>query len=162
MTSRQALEAVAGFTHASSVIAVVSWSDVELGTLTRALEPLKRSALPNFPDAVHVAPEIVPVFPFPDASATVVPEPSSNEYAATRPVPAVAFATADEDPGASTRRVAAAAATTIFRAVRETGTCDMRILEKTPLTPAGSAVWLRRKLTSVAARVTARSGGPFG
>jgi hypothetical protein len=28
--------------------------------------------------------ETVPLFPFPDASATVVPDPSSNPYAATR------------------------------------------------------------------------------
>ena len=28
---------------------------------------------------------IVPLFPLPDASVTVVPDPSSNAYAATRP-----------------------------------------------------------------------------
>jgi hypothetical protein len=37
------------------------------------------------PDADHVALVIVPLFPFPDASVTVVPDPSSNPYAATNP-----------------------------------------------------------------------------
>jgi hypothetical protein len=51
---------------------------------TRALEPLKLSALPYLPAAVQVAPDTIPVLPFPDESATVDPEPSPNEYAATR------------------------------------------------------------------------------
>src|SRR5260370_742754 len=52
---------------------------------TRALVPLKTSALPYFPAVVQVAFAIVPVFPFPEESATVVPVPSLNEYAATNP-----------------------------------------------------------------------------
>jgi hypothetical protein len=47
---------------------------------------LKESALPYFPAAVQVAPEIVPVLPFPDASLMVGPEPSSKEYAAVSPL----------------------------------------------------------------------------
>jgi hypothetical protein len=34
---------------------------------------------------LHVAPEITPVLLFPDASAVVVPTPSLNPHAATRP-----------------------------------------------------------------------------
>ena len=56
--------------------------------MTNALLPLNCNALPYLPDAAHVVFAIVPVWPFPDASATVVPEPSSNAYAATRPVAA--------------------------------------------------------------------------
>ncbi len=50
-----------------------------------AFDPLKESALPNFPALDHVAPFTAPVWPFPLASATLVPVPSSNPYAATRP-----------------------------------------------------------------------------
>jgi hypothetical protein len=46
---------------------------------------LNTSALPNFPDVVHVVFATVPVFPVPEESFTVVPEPSLNEYAATKP-----------------------------------------------------------------------------
>src|SRR5207244_6291817 len=52
---------------------------------TQALVPLNESALPLWP-AAHAAFAIVPLFPLPDASATVDPVPSSNEYAATSPV----------------------------------------------------------------------------
>ena len=45
--------------------------------------PLNTSALPYLPEFVQVAPLIVPLFPFPEASATVVPVPSLNPYAAT-------------------------------------------------------------------------------
>src|SRR5262252_4924599 len=83
MTSRQALLTVVGLTHASSVMAVVRCSDAESAMVTRALEPLKVKALSNLP-VVHVAFEIVPVFPWPDRSVMVVPEPSLNAYAATR------------------------------------------------------------------------------
>src|SRR5262249_29289383 len=84
MTSRQLDVTTAGFTHASSVIPVVRCSEAESGIETRALVPLKESASPNLPDVVHVALVIVPVLPFPEASATDVPDPSSNPYAATR------------------------------------------------------------------------------
>src|SRR5262245_43813450 len=82
MTSRQTLETADGFTHASSVI-VVRWGVAESGIVTCAPGP-NVNAPPNFPAAVHAAPDTVPVFNLPDTSATWVPEPSSNEYAATR------------------------------------------------------------------------------
>jgi hypothetical protein len=74
-----------GNTHASSVIPVVRSRDAESFTVTRAFVPLNSNALPNFPALVQVAVPTEPAFPFPDASATVAPPPSSNPYAATRP-----------------------------------------------------------------------------
>jgi hypothetical protein len=53
-------------------------SEAESGMLTRALVPLKESAFPYLPLVVQVAPLIVPVLALPDASTTVVPEPSSK------------------------------------------------------------------------------------
>ena len=50
-----------------------------------AFVPLKESALPNFPALVQVAPFDRARVAVPDGSATVVPVPSSNPYAATRP-----------------------------------------------------------------------------
>src|SRR5262245_37823743 len=85
------LDTVVGFTQASSVIAEPRCRVAESGTLTVAFDPLKDSPLPYFPAAVHAAFASVPVLPLPEASATVVPEPSLNAYAATRP-PAVACA----------------------------------------------------------------------
>ncbi len=69
-----------GFTQASSVIAVVRWSDAESSTETNAFVPLNERALPYLPAVApaHVAPESVPVLPLPDWSAVVVPMPSSN------------------------------------------------------------------------------------
>src|SRR5689334_20653563 len=74
-----------GFTHASSVIPVVRSSDEASLIDTQAFVPLNTSALPYMPAVVHLALEIVPVFPFPEASATVVPMPSLKLYAAIRP-----------------------------------------------------------------------------
>ena len=68
-----------GFTHASNVIAEVSSSEGESLMVTIELVPLNTSALSYFPDVVHVALDIVPVFPFPDKSATVAPVPSLKE-----------------------------------------------------------------------------------
>jgi hypothetical protein len=85
ITSRHALVTVDGFTHASSVIAPVNWSEALSGTVTRELVPLKLSAPPYFPVPAHVVFAAVPVLPLPEASATDVPDPSSNAYAATRP-----------------------------------------------------------------------------
>src|SRR5262249_32705282 len=48
--------------------------------------PLKLSAFPYLPVVAHVAFEIVPLLPLPEESVTVVPEPSSNPYAATSPL----------------------------------------------------------------------------
>ena len=53
--------------------------------MTSALVPLNCSALPYLPAVAQVAFVIVPLLPFPDASVTVVPDPSSNPYAATSP-----------------------------------------------------------------------------
>ena len=74
-----------GLTQASRVIAVVSCSDAELGTVTRELVPLNVRALPYLPAAAHVVFATVPVPPPPDASATLIPDPSSNANAATSP-----------------------------------------------------------------------------
>src|SRR5579871_6143999 len=95
MTSRQALSTSEGFTQASKVIPVVRSKDAASLIVTQALLPLNTSAFPYFPAVVQVAFAIVPVFPFPDASVTVLPVPSLNEYAATNPetnVPVVALA----------------------------------------------------------------------
>src|SRR4051794_5440248 len=75
----------AGSSQASSVNPAVRPSDDELGTVTHAFVPLNESALPNLPFAAHVAFAIVPLFPAPDWSPTVVPAPSLKPYAATRP-----------------------------------------------------------------------------
>ena len=76
--SRHALETVVGSTQASSVMPELSCSELLPGIVTRLLVPLNESALPNLPAVVQVAPEIVPLLPFPEASVTVVPVPSSN------------------------------------------------------------------------------------
>jgi hypothetical protein len=83
MTSRHALVIRDGLTHASSVIPAVKCNDAASLTVIFAFVPLNTRASPYFPDAVQVAFEIVPVFPFPEASATVVPVPSLKAYAAT-------------------------------------------------------------------------------
>jgi hypothetical protein len=75
---------VEGSTHASNVIPLDSCNDAELGTVTTELVPLNFNAPPNFPAVLQVVFATVPLFPFPDASVTVVPDPSSNPYAATR------------------------------------------------------------------------------
>src|SRR6185295_551911 len=53
--------------------------------VTRPEEPLNDNADPYLPALDQVAPEIVPVLPLPEASLTVLPDPSSKAYAATRP-----------------------------------------------------------------------------
>src|SRR3954453_14451299 len=89
MTSRQALETVDGSTQASRVTAFVTCSEAELGTFTRALVPLNESAPPYLPPAAQAAFASEPALPFPEASATVVPDPSPNPYAAPSPEAAV-------------------------------------------------------------------------
>src|SRR2546430_16559868 len=74
-----------GYTHASSVIPVVSPNDAAFSTVTFAVVPLNTSALPYRPAAVHVAPLTAPVWLFPEASPTAVPAPSLNPHAATSP-----------------------------------------------------------------------------
>ena len=76
---------VEGLTHASSVKPVERCRPAASGTVTSALLPLNRNALPCLPAAAQFAFTIVPVWPLPDASVTVVPDPSSNPYAATSP-----------------------------------------------------------------------------
>jgi hypothetical protein len=80
------------------VNAPLRWSEALSGTVTRELLPLKVSAFPNLPVAAHAVFAAVPALPFPDASATAVPDPSSNPYAATSP------GVADVPAGARTRR----------------------------------------------------------
>src|SRR5262245_8677519 len=92
MTSRQLVVTADGLTHASSVIALVRCREAASGIVTSALMPSNDNPAPYIP-VVHVALVMNPVFPVPDASATVVPVPSLNAYAATRPVCAVADAT---------------------------------------------------------------------
>ncbi len=69
-------------THASRVIAEVRWRDVASGTVTTEFPPLKLRALPNLP-RTHAVLASVPVFPFPDESVAVVPEPALKEKATT-------------------------------------------------------------------------------
>ena len=61
--SRHTLLTAVGYTHASNVMALVNCSDAALLMVTKALVPLKLKALPYFPDVVHVAPLMVPLFP---------------------------------------------------------------------------------------------------
>ena len=60
------------------VIPLVRSSEAASATVTQALVPLNDSAAPNLPAAVHVALEIVPALPWPDASATCTPLPWLN------------------------------------------------------------------------------------
>ena len=71
--------------QAESVMAVVRSREAESGIRTRLVEPLKLSAPPYRPWVVQVAPTRVPVLPLPEASAVVVPVPSLNAQAPTRP-----------------------------------------------------------------------------
>src|ERR1700742_2559177 len=88
MTSRYTAVAEDGFTHASRVIPLERCSDAASGIVTTELVPLNCRALPYFPAADQVGLVIVPLCPLPVASVSVVPDPSSNPYAATRPVEA--------------------------------------------------------------------------
>ena len=74
-----------GLTHASIVMPVVRSSEALSLTVTELFVPLNDRAPPNLPSALHVAPEVEPVLPVPDASAAVVPAPSLKPYAATMP-----------------------------------------------------------------------------
>jgi hypothetical protein len=103
MIVRQPFCVAVGYTHADIVSPVVTFRLVDAGTDTRLLVPLNTSAPPYFPLGVHVAPEIVPVFVFPDASPTVGPEPSSNAYAAAS-VAASACGPDEAETTASTSR----------------------------------------------------------
>src|SRR5262249_1671156 len=105
----QAFVTVAGFTHASNVIAPLRCSDDESGTDTNDDEPLNDNAEPNFPDTDQAAPFTVPLFPFPDPSATDDPDPSPNPQAPTSPGTATVYVAAygGDEAGASMLCVAA-------------------------------------------------------
>ncbi len=65
---------------------VVSCSEAESGTLTTRTRPVERQCVPDTcPPSTRSRLRSCPLLPFPDASATLVPLPSSNEYAATSP-----------------------------------------------------------------------------
>ena len=88
MTARYPPLAV-GKTHASSVMPLVKSRLATSLTLTRLLVPLKDKFFPNFPDVFQVAPPMVPLFPLPEASAVVLPAPSSKPKATSKPDPGV-------------------------------------------------------------------------
>ena len=69
-----------GFEREAGLVEGAEGAEVDGGVV-----PLKLSAPPNRPGA-QVAPLITPGCPFPDASVSVAPDPSSNPYAATIPV----------------------------------------------------------------------------
>src|SRR2546425_301892 len=86
---------------ATSALPCGRWRTGEWLLLTHEFVPLNPSALPTSPAVVHVAPLIVPVLLFPEESATVVPAPSANPYAATSPATVfgvVALATFEYGP----------------------------------------------------------------
>src|SRR5207249_35052 len=74
-----------GFTHASIVAPLVRSSGPLSGATTLLEKPLNASAVPYLP-AVQTVFEATPGSPRPDESAATLPVPSSNEYAAARPV----------------------------------------------------------------------------
>jgi hypothetical protein len=69
---------LAGFTQASTVIPVVSSSEVASAIVTRSLTPSKESAEPCLPAPVQAAPEMTPALPLPEASPALVPPLSPN------------------------------------------------------------------------------------
>jgi len=75
---RKSVKADAGFTHADSVNALDKLSEFESITVTLWLMPSKSNALPVTP-VVHCGPLTrVPLFPLPEESFAVVPDPSSK------------------------------------------------------------------------------------
>ncbi len=76
--ARKSVNVVSGLTQADSVKVLESSSELASGTSTLSLVPSKYKAFPILP-AVHRSPLVrLPVFPFPEESAAVVPVPSSN------------------------------------------------------------------------------------
>ena len=91
ITVRHVVPSALGRTHASSVIPVVRSSSAWSGIRTWSSTPSNDSAPAVRPAADQTGPPVsVPGWPRPERSASVVPEPSSNEYAATRPGSVVA------------------------------------------------------------------------
>ena len=75
----------AGFTQADRLKGRDRSRETESNTVTLLAMPSKYNAFPAIP-AVHTGPFVrVPVLPFPEESAAVVPVPSSNFQYATRP-----------------------------------------------------------------------------
>ena len=62
-------------------------NEAELGTVTRALEPLNDNAPPYLPALAQAAPEIVPTFPFPDESRNRRPTPHQTNTPPPTPTP---------------------------------------------------------------------------
>ena len=60
-------------------------SDGVSATVTQLLLPLKDSAPELCPSDDQLVPDVTPTFPLPELSPAVVPVPSLNEKAATRP-----------------------------------------------------------------------------
>jgi hypothetical protein len=88
MTLRQSVAAV-GFTHASSVMPVVSRSAESSGTVTTSSIPSNDSARPNRPAPLRVAPPMSPSW-LPLSSTAMAPTGSSKPYdaiACAGPVP---------------------------------------------------------------------------
>src|SRR5262245_13764031 len=81
--------ATAGLTQASRVMPVVRSRLVECGIVTQSFTPSNDNVPPYRPAAVQVAPDTVPLFPVPDMSAVVAPDPSLNPRASTSPVETV-------------------------------------------------------------------------
>ncbi len=81
----QSAPAPLGRTQAESVIPFVRSRSFASATVTQSSIPSNESAPPFLPAADHSGPEIVPVWPLPVASASVVPEPALKPYAATSP-----------------------------------------------------------------------------
>ena len=111
---RQPPPAAVGLTQASSVMPIVRSSEALSGTVTKLELPLNDSAPPKRPIGAQPVAVVVPVLPVPDASATVVPAPSLNPYAATWPGAACAGVAAsiiittahsNAPPGRTTRSI---------------------------------------------------------
>ena len=78
MAVRQVLLVVVGKTQASIVMPVVRSRSLASATVTQSLTPSNESALPLRPAVVQAAPESVPRWPVPVASAVEGPAPSSK------------------------------------------------------------------------------------
>ena len=92
---------MAGLTQASSVIAAGQVQRGRVGDRDPGARAVEAERLAVLPAVAQVAFATVPVVPFPDASATVVPDPSSNAYAATNPDVAAGVVEAEISANAS-------------------------------------------------------------
>ena len=73
-----------GFTQASRVTSLVASKTEESRHGDPVVDAVERQRAAVLAGSVRVAPEIVPTLPLPEESATLVPDPASNEYAAAR------------------------------------------------------------------------------